>query len=200
MMIHHCIERPRVTQVLVTPPTVLAVDLATAKLNMRIDGTDMDALVTSWIEGVTSTMENEIGQCMVDQGWQVVTDGFADRIPLPHPASEILSITYLDAAGDEQQLAPALCKIVRKRYDSALVLAADAAWPVTAVDEAAVTISVKCGYGPTADTTPAALKLYILGKLVEQFDPISATMRDLTTDTVQSKNLERLLDQFRSYA
>jgi hypothetical protein len=35
-----------------TAPTVLAVTLADAKANLRIDGTDQDTIVTAWLEGV----------------------------------------------------------------------------------------------------------------------------------------------------
>jgi uncharacterized phiE125 gp8 family phage protein len=187
------------TQILITPPAELAVDLVTAKANLHIDGDDMDPLVTSWIKGVTSTMEGEIGQCMVTQEWDVIVDRFADCIALPHPANDVVSVSYIDQAGVKQDLAPALCRIVRKRYESTLVPARGARWPVTACGDAEVTIRVSCGYGPDDATTPAALKLYIISKLVEQYDPVSATMRDVTTDTAQSKYLEKMLDQFRSY-
>ena len=188
------------TQILVTPPAAPAVDLATAKANLRIDGTDMDPLVTSWIAGVTSTMEAEIGQCMVTQQWDVIVDRFADSIALPHPANDVVSVSYIDEAGAKQDLAPALCRIVRRRYESSMVAARGTRWPTTACGDAEVTIRVSCGYGDDDKTTPAALKLYIIGKLVEQFDPAALTLRDRTTDTVQSKFLEGLLDQFRSHA
>lgn len=187
------------TQILITPPSALAVDLVTAKANLRIDDDDMDALVTSWIEGVTSTMENEIGQLMISQTWDVMLDRFADRIALPHPATEITSVSYVDQDGLTRQLSPILYRIIRTRYESILV-PRGIAWPATAVDDEAVTIRVVCGYGPDYQSTPPSLKLYIIGKLVEQFDSAALTLRDRTTDTVQSKFLEGLLDQFRSHA
>lgn len=204
------------TQRQITPPTALAVDLGLAKQNMRIDGTDMDALVTSWIEGVTAALEHEIGQCILEQTWQVQLEAFpaahpwhfgqpvprhrCEAIKLPHPVMNITSVTYVDTDGAQQTLPPSAYKLNVKRYESTLTPAAGTRWPVTLREEGAVTVEVVCGYGTDNTATPANVRLYIIAKLVEQFDPALMTQRDQTSDTVHSKFIEGLLDRCRSYA
>lgn len=184
------------TQRLITPPTVLAVTLDQAKLNMRIDGTDMDALITLWVEGITAALEHEIGQYLMPQTWQVTLDAFPSAIALPHPAISITSVKYQDADGVEQTLAPETYKLIRSAYQTALVPVSGAAWPVTLSDTGAVVVTVLCGHGATAADTPANVRLYILAKLVEQFDPATRMERD----TVQSDFVGRLLDACRTYS
>lgn len=68
------------------------------------------------------------------------------------------------------------------------------AWPPTLAD-ADVTVELACGYGAAPADVPENVQLYILAKLVEQFDPATRLERD----TVQSAFVERLLDACRSY-
>lgn len=184
------------TQRLITPPTVLAVTLDQAKANLRVDGADMDALITMWVEGIIAALEHEIGQCLMPQTWEVTLDAFPIAISLPHPVISITSVKYLDVTGAEQTLAPAAYKLIRSAYTSTLTAISGATWPTTASEVGAVTITVECGHGTTAAATPANVRLYILAKLVEQFDPATRTERD----TVQSDFVGRLLDACRTYA
>lgn len=179
----------------ITPPTVLAVDLALIKKNMVIDGDYMDDVVTSWARGVISALEQEIGQCLMAQTWCLTLDAFTPEIALPHPVINIVSVKYIDLAGAEQLLAPEAYRVRASRYDSLLVPGRGTRWPATLADTDVVTIEVQCGYGTTPASTPENVQLYILAKLVEQFDPVTRTERD----TVQSAFIDRLLDTCKGY-
>jgi uncharacterized phiE125 gp8 family phage protein len=203
------------TQRQILPPAVLPVDLSVAKANMRIDGDDMDALVKMWITGITAKLEHEIGQCMMAQTWEVSLDHFPGRphwsvsrpltshfdpaIALPHPAMTVSSVTYLDSDGVEQTLDPSAYRLKKTGYQSMLLPARGECWPDAAREDGAITVTVVCGYGADATSTPPAVQLYIMAKLVEQFDPATMTQRDQTSDTVHSKFTEGLLDRCRSY-
>lgn len=182
-------------QICISPPTVLAVTMAQAKRNLRVDDDDLDDLIEIWLQGIISALEHEIGQCVMEQTWEVTLDGFSDTIRLPHPVMGIESVSYLDADGVTQELAASTWRLSRSRYRTVMALAADSAWPATACSGEAVTIRVICGYGSTAESTPANIRLYILAKLVEQFDPNTRAERD----TVQSNFVSRLLDACRTY-
>ena len=182
-----CIERS----------TVLAVPLAKARENLRVDGEYMDALITTWLSGIIADAEFQLGQCLMEQTWEVHLDRFPTPIPLPHPVlsvDDVASITYLDANGIGQTLAPAAYQLVRSEYKSSLVPARGMVWPSSA-DVCTPVVTVKCGYGNTPDKTPANIQLYLLAKLVEQFDPATRSERD----TVQSTFIDRLLDACRTY-
>lgn len=179
----------------IVAPTQLAVDLDLVKKNMVIDGDHMDDVVTGWVQGIIAALEQEIGQCLMAQTWRVTLDAFAPEIALPHPVIGIVSVKYVDPDGVEQVLAASGYRVRASRYDSLLVPGRGARWPATVNDADAVTIEVQCGYGTTPASTPDNVKLYIMAKLVEQFDPITRTERD----TVQSAFIDRLLDACKGY-
>lgn len=183
------------TQRQITPPATLAVTLDQAKANMRIDGSDMDALVMMWIAGVTATVEHELGRALVTQGWRVTLDAFpaAIRLAMP-PLMSVESVKFFDVAGALQILDPLDYVVDAINEPGYIMPAPGKAWPATAVRVNAVMVDYTCGY--TAGSMPANVSLYILAKLVEQFDPATRMERD----TVQSIFLDRLLDACRTYS
>jgi uncharacterized phiE125 gp8 family phage protein len=200
------------TKIRTAAPTVLAVSLEAAKDALRIDGNDMDTLVTIWTKGVIAELEHEVGQCMMEQTWEVRLPRFpgapcwslgqpaprqmAAEISLPHPVLSITSVSYIDADGAAQTLQPEAYRLNKARYTSTLSPARGTSWPATAEDDAAVVVVLQAGYGNTPDVTPDEVQLYILAKLAEQFDPATRLERD----TVQSKFVDGLLDRCRSYS
>lgn len=179
----------------IAPPAALPVSLTLAKANMRVDGNDMDTLITSWIMGIVATLEHEIGQCLIEQTWRVTVDSFPAALSLPHPVMSVTSVKYFDVDGVEQTLDSAAYRLVKMRYRSDLMPARGVSWPATMADRE-VTVEVVCGYGAAPADVPENVQLYILAKLVEQFDPATRMERD----TVQSAFVDRLLDACRSYA
>ena len=186
------------TMIRTVAPTVLAVDIGLARTSLRVDGDYLDALITMWVQGITRKLEHAVGQRFMDQTWEVRLSAFPDGgepIELPHPAKEVLSAKYVDPAGVDQTLPAAAFQLSLGEYASALIPARGATWAAagSGVD---LVITVICGYGDTPDATPETARLYILGKLVEQFDPITRTERE----TVQSVYLDGLLDDLKTYA
>lgn len=179
----------------VVEPVCLPVELDAAKANLRLDGDDLDAVVTDWISGITDSLEHEIGQCLMAQTWLGTMNSFGTTLELPHPAVAITKIEYDDASGNLCEIAPADVQIVRKRYSSTLQLAKPGQWPATSCRDGAVRITVECGYGDDPKFTPRNVRLYILAKLVDQFDPATQSEKQ----TPQSAYVDRLLDACRSY-
>ena len=158
----------------------------------------MDSQIEDWVRGITRRLEHEVGQCFMEQTWEVRLPQLPsgrDLVELPHPAMEVVSITYLDAGDQKQSLPVAGYLLEVVEYESVLRPFRGAVWPSTPED-GSVVITVKCGYGNTPAATPDNVQLYILAKLVEQFDPATRMERD----TVQSAFLDGLLDSIRSYA
>lgn len=182
------------TQICIIPPSSLAVPIEQARANMRIDGTDMDQFLTLWLEGITAAAEHEIGQCLMRQTWEVRLDSFPASIPLPHPVLEVEFVAYIDQEGVAQQLAPEAYQLVPGRYASSLVPARGTAWPAASADPSAVVVTVACGYGDVPDKVPANVRLYLLAKLVDQFDPNTRAEKE----TAPSPFIARLLDACRS--
>ena len=178
------------TKICIVSPAELPVSIEQARANMRIDGDYMDSFLTLWLKGITATMEHETGQCFIRQTWEVRLDAFSPTIELPHPVLSVTSVAYLDVDGIEQALSPATYKLVPGRYKTALVPARGAAWPETSPEPHAVIVTVVCGYGDTPETVPANVQLYLLAKLVDQFDPNTRAERE----SAPSPFIARLLD------
>ncbi len=178
------------------PPTVLPVELRQAADNLGIDGTDSDERIKGWLHGIVATLEKRIGQSLMRQTWQVTLDGFTPAISLPHPVLRLVSIDYVDAAGQDQVLPLANVRLAPQEYTTLLKPARGLSWPATLQDEEVVRITVECGYGDSPEATPADLKLYILAKLVEQYDPAAGGERE----TVQTSYLDSMLHHYRSFA
>lgn len=186
------------TMIRTVPPAALAVDIELARASLRVDGDYLDTLIIMWVQGITRKLEHDVGQRFMDQTWEVRLPAFpggAEPIELPHPAKEVLSAKYFDAAGDVQTLPGAAFRLNLGEYSSALIPAPGATWPAagSGID---LVVTVRCGYGNTPAVTPETARLFILGKLVEQFDPITRTERD----TTQSVYLDGLMDDLKTYA
>ncbi|OEZ66302.1 hypothetical protein JAB5_00840 [Janthinobacterium sp. HH103] len=182
------------TKIRTIPPDKLAVPIEQVRANMRIDGDYMDSLLEQWLKGITATAEHEIGQCLMPQTWEVRLDAFPALIDLPHPVLGVSSVKYVDADGAERTLPPAAYKLVPARYKTELAPARGAAWPATSPEPHAVIVTVECGYGDTSDKVPANVQLYLLAKLVDQFDPNTRAEKE----SAPSPFIERLLDGCRS--
>ena len=182
------------TKIRTVAPTNLAVDIAAARANMRIDGDYMDQFLELWLKGITATAEHEIGQCLIRQTWEVRLDAFPATIDLPHPVLSVTSVAYLDVDGIEQVLAPEAYKLVPARYQTSLAPVRSSNWPATSPEPHAVTVTVECGYGDAPEKVPANVQLYLLAKLVDQFDPNTRAEKE----TAPSPFIARLLDGCRS--
>ena len=89
--------------VLVTPPEILPVSLAEAKLHLRVDHGDDDALIASLIKAAVDHLDGWtgiLGRCLVEQTWRQDFDALAGCLPLSlAPVAEIVSVEYVDENG-----------------------------------------------------------------------------------------------------
>jgi uncharacterized phiE125 gp8 family phage protein len=191
------------TTKLVTPPAALAVSLEDAKLSLREDGSDKDALIIAWIKGITAYVEHYTGRALIHRQMRVTLDAFpttcaggSGAIAFDHPpTASVDSIRFLDLGGTLQTLDPQdyLADLVSE--PGYAVVATSKAWPATLDRINAVTADYTAGYSADSSGIPEGVKLFILAKLVEQFDVAAR----LEKDTVQSSFLDRLLDPYRMY-
>jgi uncharacterized phiE125 gp8 family phage protein len=179
------------TSTLITPPA-LAVDLASAKEALKIDGPEQDALVEAWTAGIIDHAEHVTQRSFLAQTWRATLPAFSPELRLPSsPVISISSVKYVDTAGVEQTLPSSAYTVV----GDCLAPAYGSAWPATRQQPDAVTVEGVFGYGETPEDLPNGIRLYVLAKLVESFDPATR----LEKDTVQASFIDRLLDRFKRY-
>lgn len=180
------------TSTLITPPASAAVDLASAKAELKVDGDYLDASIAAWIDGITAHAEHLTGRSFVQQTWRTTLPAFPAEIRLPSsPLIAISSVKYIDQDGAEQTLDPA-AYTVDGEY---LLPAYGTTWPATRMQAGAVKIEGTFGYGADHNAVPSGIRLYIMAKLVEQFDPAARVEKD----TVQASFIDRLLDRYKVY-
>jgi uncharacterized phiE125 gp8 family phage protein len=176
----------------IAPPALMAVTLADAKAQLRIDADDtaLDSQLAIWIAGITAEAEHVTSRAFVNRPMRVTLDAFSGAIQLSTPTYSVESVKFVDANGQQHTLDP-------NDYDPDLVTepgyvvpAPGRAWPATAARMNVVTVDYTAGYGPDATTVPAAARLYILARLAEQWDPVVKEFKQ----TARSSFVGRLLD------
>lgn len=184
------------TQYQITPPQLMPISLERARLALRMDDDDthLDDEIEGFIVGVTQELENTIGQCVMPQTWRVKAEGWGeDGLQLPHPVRAVISAAYRSENGASVDLDVSNYRVIVERYESTLVAANGVTLPLTAASADAVTVDVEVGIAETQDEVPPAIRLYLVQRIKQQFDPAARVERD----TVQSNYTETLLEQFK---
>ena len=145
-------------------PAVEPVTLAEAKLHLRVDGTDEDALITALIVAAREQAEHRCGRAFVHSTWRLALDAFPDAIRLPIVrAASIASVQYVDQAGATQTLAGAGYQLDNGNdYANWLVPASGYAWPATLDQPNSVAVTYVAGYGADASAVPQSIKQWVL--------------------------------------
>jgi uncharacterized phiE125 gp8 family phage protein len=181
----------------IAAPALMAVALADARDALRIDQDDtaFDVQLAIWITGITQEAEHITGRAFVNRPMRVTLDGFGDAIRLSAPTYSVESVKFIGADLVEHELDPADYYADTVTEPGYVVPARGKAWPVTAAGVNTVTVDHIAGYGPDATTAPPSARLYILARLVEQWDPIVKEFKE----TVKSNFIAGLLDNLKVY-
>lgn len=149
--------------VLVTPADGAVVSLDEAKLHMRVDSDEDDALITSLVQSATEHVERTLDLALLQQDWRQDFPGFGDRLRLPlRPVdTSTIVVTYRDADDAQQTLATSVYRVATDATGTYVRLASGESWPSTYDRDDAVSIEFTAGYGDAA-SVPAALKVAIL--------------------------------------
>lgn len=165
-------------------PATEPILLADAKLHLKVENTDEDALIDSLISTARRSAENQTHRALITQTWDLNLDRFPTCFEIPNPP--LISVThvkYYDSSGVLQTVdasdyivdAPAGPQCLPGR----IALAVDASWPTAQTRINAVTIRFVAGYGDAGDVPEdikAALKL-IVGHLYANRESVVITQR-----------------------
>ena len=151
--------------VLITPPAIQPVTLAEAKLHLRVDHNDEDALIESLLRAATEHLDGWtgiLGRCLVEQEWRHNSDVSGSCVMLP--LGPVISISGITAGGDT--LDPSTYSL---KTDAGGRSRVEFGVSVSGL----VNVTYKVGYAtipqddgppvvPAQSTVPAALKVAIL--------------------------------------
>lgn len=149
--------------VLVEGPTEEPISLEQAKLHLRADSADDDALIGALIVAARQLAENNMRRAIMPQTWRLSLDAFpVAGIVLPRPPLiSVTSVSYLDAAGDRQIMADTAYRVQTSALEAVIRPLYGSAWPATRRDAESVQVEYRAGYADAA-AVPAAIKQWLL--------------------------------------
>lgn len=182
----------------ISDPADEPLTLAEAKLHLRVDGSEDDALITSLIKAAREQAGQKMGRTVMLSTWQLTLDEFPDAIDLPMPrVLSVLDVEYVDSAGAVQLLAPASYVLDNAgEIKNWLVPAAGYSWPDTYGEGINnVTVTYTAGW-PNAAAVPESVKAWCklaIGALYRQREGLG----DGRMATLPRDFFDALLDPWR---
>ena len=182
---------------LITPPAAEPVSLAEAKLHLRVDFDEDDALIQALISSARQAAEMLTQRQLVTARWRMVLDSFpgcglmgvpaGQTFTLPghailipkSPLQSVLEIRYLDMAGVSQVMPSAHYTVDKACEPARITPVFGQIWPVALPQIGAVSVTFDAGYGSAADV-PEGLKSWIklrLGSLYAHREEVASMAR-----------------------
>lgn len=147
-------------------PSVTPISLTEAKLHLRIDSNDEDALVTALVSSAVAYFDGYsgvLGRALVTQTWQQDFSAFGDMMRLPvGDLLSVVSVSYYDSTNAQQTLGPSVYTAFSDTIGPYITLKPGQAWPSTYARHDAVRITWTAGYGPAAADVPYTLRTAML--------------------------------------
>lgn len=140
------------------------ITLEEAKLHLKIDIVDDDALITALISTAREMAEHESGQIFITKTIELVYDSAPNSIEIPHrPLQEVMKIETVSDAGVKSEVSNTLYDVDTSGQilPGRVRLKEGCTWPDHR-DFASFIITIKAGYGDTADDVPTPIKQAIL--------------------------------------
>lgn len=130
-------------------PASTLVSVAEVKAAQRIDASDEDALIETWIKAASVYVETSLSRAIVAQTWRHDFAGWVDReLRLGLPDTQSAVVTYTDATGATQTLAASQYDLIEDGLGTVIRAKVAASWP--GVAQAPTPISVTAVHGIAA--------------------------------------------------
>lgn len=167
-----------------TAPAAEPISLTEAKLHLRVDDDDQDALISGLIAAAREWAENYTRRSFVQRTLELRLDCFVSPIKLPSgPVISVTSVQYMDQAGVLQTLAADRYQVDLYGTPPCIVPVFGVVWPVTKYGTLnSVVVEYEAGYADSnvsppdlADNVPSAVKAalkLIVGHLYENREAV----------------------------
>ncbi len=208
---------------LITPPTSLPLTDEELRNAIRYDGTDHDEQLAGLCAAAAEFVQRETGLQLMPATWRVTLPWFPGQPPpqtvgsimhspswsgvgwnsgpivLPvGPLISLESLTYIDSAGDTQEIDVDTLRIDDTPDHARISPAFGQSWPTTGADEAAVTLEFIAGHEEYEEdaTYPQALKVVLRGLVAWWFEqPTPAIVGTISSDAPEG--VRRILNQYK---
>lgn len=197
----------------VLPPALEPVGLAEAKMHLRLDTDDEDALVSALIAGARHVVEAFTERALIEQEWRLLLDRWPGtpssrrdglwasnstrlfvEVPRP-PLVGIEHVKLFDEDGAEALWGPENYFVDISSAPGRLVRRRGVSWPVLRRDVNAVEIRFRAGYGGATDV-PQPIRQAIL-MLVAHWYENREPVPPRTVGAVLPLSVEMMLEPYR---
>jgi uncharacterized phiE125 gp8 family phage protein len=156
-------------------PIVEPVSLSEAKAQARIDSSDSDLLVQTYITAARQYVEDILDISIITQTWQARYDAFPLwEIILPRPPMqpETVTVTYRSEAGQNLTLSSAAGQFQVDRYitPGRVFPNYNSTWPAVRGDENSVVVQWTAGYGDSGASVPPVIRQAIVLLVAHWFE------------------------------
>jgi uncharacterized phiE125 gp8 family phage protein len=181
-----------------TAPSGAVLTTAEAKLHLRVEHSVDDTLIDALVAAATQQAQAELRRALLTQTWDLKLDRFpgCGVIELPFGATAVVSVSYVDDAGDTQVLDAAQYVVDVASAPGRLVRADGTTWPTTERRPHAVTVRMTCGFGNAA-AVPAGIKAWIQLHLAALYRNREAFAQGVSVSELPNRFTAALLDPWR---
>jgi uncharacterized phiE125 gp8 family phage protein len=147
------------SSMLLVPPAAEPLTLAEAKLYLRVDHDDDDALIAALVAGARKLVETATRRALLTQTWRLTRDAWpkGGRVKvLPAPLRAVVAARVYDADGVPQAIDPAVFALDTAAAPGVIGFALPGV-PVPGLPVAGIALDVAVGYGADATAVPAPL-------------------------------------------
>lgn len=144
---------------LITAPASYPIDLTAAKAHLKVEHSDEDSLITSYLDAATQYVETLSGLHLVSQTWEQHQHGFyCLNYLLKLPVQSITHIKYYDGDNVLQTLDSSAYRL-QAPYKGRAWLEATDTWPSTYCRSDAVQIRFVAGFSTVPERAKQAVRL-----------------------------------------
>lgn len=135
-----------------TPPTGEPIDLAAAKVQLKVDHTDEDGLITGLIPVAREIIERLYSVTFLTTVFDLQLDAFPACLQLTRwPVVSVDQVSYVDTAGASQVLDASKYQVQLNTQPAQIIPAFGESWPSTRDQLAAVTVRFTAGHTTAGD-------------------------------------------------
>jgi len=158
----------------VTAPSEEPISMEVARLHLRVDHQDDDALILSLIKAARDWAETFTRRALITQTWRLSLEKWPSsdtiEVPLP-PLQSVSSIAYKDKDGTQSTFSSSSYIVDTDKTPGEIVLAYGESWPGGSLyPTSPIAITFAAGYGASASSVPASIRqamLLLIGHLYE---------------------------------
>lgn len=190
-------------------PTDPVVTLLEMRQHLRLDVIGSpgshpdDELVQAFTQSATDELdgwEGNLGRCLMPQTWEYRAPYFGGDLLLPlPPLRSIVSVSYLDGAGDQQTLDAAAYRFIAEtsRPSRLVAVAGPTSWPSLAIASDAVRVRFTAGYDDAA-AIPGPIKTWIKLRTAQFYENREAVV--VGTIVTPLPGMDALIERYRIQA